>query len=141
MATTIVIDPAFGVNNFNEPKVLSVTETIARNIMLILFGKPGFYPSMPELGMDIGQYLYEFEDNIDTEGIKSKLVEQCEEFLPEVDTGEFDVKKSHYKGQPLLLIFIPVIIDEKTLSMALGITRNEKGELVYNFVENKTQLV
>jgi hypothetical protein len=141
MATTSVVDPTFGINDFNQPKVLSETETVARNILLLLFGKPGFYPSMPDIGMDIGQYLYGFEDEINTEEIKSELADQCSEFLPEVTTGEFDIIKTTHNDQPLLIIKIPVIIDNKTIAMALGITINTKGELIYNFIENKQQLL
>ena len=59
------VDPAYGVNDFNETKVLSESQTLINNILMILFGKPGFYPSIPWLGMDIYQYLYSFEDGID----------------------------------------------------------------------------
>ena len=58
------VDPAFGVDSFNRPKVLSETETIVNNILFILFGKPGSYPSIPSLGMDIEQYLYLFEQSV-----------------------------------------------------------------------------
>ena len=58
------IDPTFGLNNFNQTKVLSETETLVNNILMVLFGKPGFYPSIPALGMNIGQYLYNFADDI-----------------------------------------------------------------------------
>ena len=49
------VDPVYGVNNFNETKVLTEAETLVNNILMILFGKPGFYPSIPSLGMDIQQ--------------------------------------------------------------------------------------
>ena len=71
------VDPVYGVNNFNRSKVLTETETKVSNMLMILFGKPGFYPSIPSLGMDINQYLYKFEDEINVEEIKSKLISQC----------------------------------------------------------------
>lgn len=134
-------DPTLGVNNFNETKILSVSETYARNLLVLLLGRPGFYPSQPELGMDIEQYLYQFFDEINVEEIKAKLILQCEDFLPEIDSGDFDVYKTEYNGNPMLIFQLPVVIDRNTLSMALGVTINAKGELIYNFVENKTQLV
>ena len=81
------VDPVYGVNNFNETKVLTEAETLVNNILMILFGKPGFYPSIPWLGMDIQQYLYKFEDEIDDLKIKSKLASQCREFLPNIEDG------------------------------------------------------
>lgn len=136
-----VQDPTFGVNNFKQPKVLSVTQTYANNLLTILFGKPGFYPSQPTLGMDIEQYLYKYIDQINIAELKSKLIQQCSEFLPEIESGEFDIYKTMYNGRPLLLFKLPLIIDDKSLAMALGITVNAKGEMIYNFVEDKTQYV
>ena len=137
----IELDPTFDTNNFGQVKILSETETYVRNLLLILMGKPGFYPSIPDLGMDIGQYLYGFEDEIDTNEIKTKLAKQCSDFIPEIDSGDFDVFVEHYKNRPMLVFKLPVIHDDKTLSMALGIRVNEKGVFVYNFIENKTQLI
>lgn len=136
-----VQDPTFGVNNFERPKVLSVTQTYVNNLLTILFGKPGFYPSQPELGMDIEQYLYKYIDDINVTEIKAKLINQCTDFLPEIESGEFDVYKSEHNGQPMLLFKLPIIIDGKSLAMALGITLNAKGEMIYNFVEDKGQYV
>lgn len=136
-----VQDPTFGVNSFEKPKVLSVTQTYVNNLMTILLGKPGFYPSQPELGMDIEQYLYKFIDDINTTEIKSKLIDQCSEFLPEIESGEFEIYKTEHHGHSMLLFKLPIILDDKTLSMALGITINDKGEMIYNFVEDKGQLV
>lgn len=137
----IVRDPTFGLNNFREPKILSVKETYVRNILLLLFGKPGFYPSQPELGMDIGQYVYGFEDEIEPEAIKSELLRQCAEFLPEVEAGNFDVYFIYRENKRILLFSLPLIIDDKTMNMALGVTTNSKGLLIYNFIENKRQLI
>jgi len=137
----IELDPTFDTNNFGQVKILSESETYVRNLLLILMGKPGFYPSIPELGMDIGQYLYGFEDEINISAIKSKLASQCSDFIPEIDSGDFDIYLTHYKNKPMLIFKLPVIHDDKTLSMALGIRVNEKGVFVYNFVENRNQLI
>lgn len=133
------VDPTFSLNNFNRPKVLSKMETYVNNFLMLLFGKPGFYPSIPEIGMDIEQYLYQFEDDINTDEIKTKLVKQCEEFLPEIQSGTFNVLKSTYKNNTLLVFVMPIIDDTQTHSVAIGITRNTKGELIYKFVENMDQ--
>lgn len=135
-------DPTFGVNDFDLPKVLSTTETYARNVLLLLFGKPGFYPSIPTLGMDIQQYLYMFVDDINTDSIKTKLATQCKDFLPELQTGDFDVQKRVVGGRPLLAFILPIVEDNSTINIALGVTTNAKGELVYRYVDNdRTQIL
>ena len=130
------VDPVYGVNNFNETKVLTEAETLVNNILMILFGKPGFYPSIPWLGMDIQQYLYKFEDEIDDLKIKSKLASQCREFLPNIEDGSMDVYSTTYQGRSMLIFQLPVIVDENSVILSLGVTINTKGEMVYNFVAN-----
>ena len=45
-----LIEPSFGVDSFNKAKYKNETEAIANSILAVLFGKPGYFPSMPELG-------------------------------------------------------------------------------------------
>jgi hypothetical protein len=130
------VDPTYGVNEFNKTKVLSETETYVNNILTILFGKPGFYPSIPTLGMDISQYLYKFEDEINVERIKAILANQCSEFLPLVESGDIDIIKTTYMGRSMLIFQLPVIIDKTQIAVALGVTLNAKGQMVYKFQAN-----
>ncbi len=138
----MAVDPTYGVNNFNKAKVLTEEETYVHNILTILLGKPGFYPSIPYLGMDIQQELYKFEDEIDTEKLKAQLVSQCSDFLPLVKNGDFDIITTNYNNQTLLIFQLPVIINNNHIALAVGITLN-KGQLVYQFTENpiNTQII
>ncbi len=72
MADLTVLDPSYGLNFFNQMKLYTAEETIVRNMLLLLFGKPGFYPTYPKLGMYIQQYLYNFEDEWAVSTIKLK---------------------------------------------------------------------
>jgi hypothetical protein len=132
----MAVDPTYGVNNFNKAKVLTEAETYVNNILAILFGKPGFYPSIPNLGMDIQQELYKFEDEINTDQIKAQLASQCQDFLPIIKDGTMDVLTTTYNNNTMLLFVLPVIIDKNNTALALGVTVNEKGEMVYNFTAN-----
>lgn len=138
---TLPVNPTFNVNDFNEPKVLSPTESFITDVMMILFGKPGFYPSIPILGMDISHYLYSFDDEIDTEGIKSELALQCSEFSYSINRGDMDIITTKYNGNLMLLFLMPIVKDSKDFQLVLGVTTNDKGEIIYNFVENETQII
>lgn len=128
------VDPTFGINDFNKPKVLTEAETYVRNLLMILFGKPGFYPSIPELGMDIKQYLYQFSDEIDTADLKSKLAYQCDDFLPLLNDGDMEIYSTTVNNETLLIFVLPLLIDDKSIALSLGVTVNAKGEMVYNFM-------
>lgn len=130
-------DPIYGINAYNMPKILSVTETYVRNVLVLLFGKPGFYPSIPTLGMDIRKYLYNFEDSINVEAIKEELVDQCDSFLPEVESGELDVIIRYYQNRPMLVFKLPIVTDNKSIGIVLGVTTKVNGELIYEYNEHK----
>lgn len=133
--TIMAVDPVYGVNDFNRPKVLAEDETYVNNLLMILFGKPGFYPSIPYLGMDVGSMLYMFEDEINTDKIKTDLVYQCIDFLPLIDDGDLDVVVTTYKGRTMLIFQLPIIYKKKTTTLTVGVTLNDKGQLIYQFEE------
>ena len=136
MNTIASVDPVYGVNHFNQTKVLSESETLINNILMILFGKPGFYPSIPYLGMDIEGYLYMLEDEVNPVEIKAQLASQCREFLPNIKDGSMNVYTTNYKDHLMLIFELPILIDAVETVLSLGVTVNEKGEMVYTFVAN-----
>lgn len=135
----MAVDPQFGANVYNRAKVLNESQTIVNNILTLLFGKPGFYPSIPTLGMNISQYLYSFEDDFDVDFLKSQLALQCKDFIEQIRDGSFDIVKSTYNGQPLLIFVIPTIITNTKTNLLLGVTVNEKGEFKFNFTFDTEQ--
>ena len=131
------VDPTFEVDDYNRGKILNESQTIAYNILTLLFAKPGFYPSIPSLGMDITSYFYRFSDDDLVNEIKSKLVSQCSDFLPSIESEDLYIEKTDYKGQPMLVFIIPTIILDKRNELVLGITVADTGQMQFNFTFNK----
>lgn len=123
----------FGLDNFESAKYSNETETIANSILNLLFGKPGYFPSMPELGINIQQYLYSFWDEVDTDFLKAKIISQCSTFREFVNDGTLDVIKSSYKKKPLLLIVLPLVVKNTKENLAIGIRQDEHGTVSYNY--------
>ena len=136
----MAVDPAFGKNSFNKPKFYNESQTIANNIMTILLGRPGFYPSMPELGMDIRNLLYKPLDEINPDAIKAKLVQQCSQFMTAVRNGTFDVQIIAYKNRPMIIFIIPVTVDRTDKRLAIGVTTNQDGKVMYQVEFNADTL-
>ncbi len=137
----MAVDPQFGIDSYNRAKVLTESQTIVYNILTILFGKPGFYPSIPSLGMNIQQILYSFEDDFDVNFLKTQLATQCRDFVDQIHDGSFDIIKSTHNGQPLLVFVIPAIIVNTETNLFLGITLNTKGEYRFNFTFDNVQYI
>ena len=134
----IGVDPSFGLNSFKQAKYKNESESVATAILNLLFGKPGFFPSMPNLGINIQDMIYMFWDEVDTETIKAQIVAQCSVFKSFVDDNSLDVIKSSYMNQPLLLIVIPVQIKTMMKNLAIGITQDDQGNTKYNYVFEDT---
>lgn len=126
-------EPLFGVNNFNEPKIITGNNVLAMTILLILFGKPGCYPSLPSLGMNIQQYLYSMYDEINVDAIKATLVTQCSMLSNAINTDVIEVFKTINNGNPLLVIKIPIVSSSDTDTLVLGVTTNDNDSVVYNY--------
>ena len=128
------IDPGFGISDFDDFKVYSESDTIINNFLMLLFMRPGALPSLPNIGMEIGQYLYMFFDDIDVESIKIELISQCEAFLPYVQTNDFNIIKTMYKDRPTLLISLPVKIDENLVEGAtIALSTNINNDIIFKY--------
>lgn len=126
-------EPLFGVNNFNEPKIITGNNVLAMTILLILFGKPGCYPSIPNLGMNIQQYIYSKYDEINVDAIKAKLTTQCSMLSNSINSDVIEVFKTINNGNPVLVIKIPIVSKNDTDTLVLGVTTNDTNNVVYNY--------
>ena len=127
------LNPEFGLDNFDKPKVLNQTESMENDILNLLFMRPGQFPSLPYLGIDISQYLYMHFDDINTDFIKKEIASQCTDFLPYVISGKLDVIKTRMRNQPVLIIKVPTIQRDDDSSLMIGITKDLQDEIKYNW--------
>lgn len=133
-ATKGKVEPNFGLDNFGRAKYANETEAIANAVLNLLFGKPGFFPSMPNLGINIQEILYSFWDDVDTSALKARIAEQCSEFADYINSGSLDVQKTMYNNQPLLLIVLPTKVIDGKETLSIGITKDKNGNTTYNYV-------
>lgn len=128
------VEPNFGLDDFGRAKYLNETEALANSILNLLFGKPGFFPSMPDLGINIQSILYSFWDEVNVDQLKAEIVTQCQSFSQYIKTGELDVIKTYNNSQPLLLIVLPTKILDGKQNLSVGITQDKNGNIAYNYV-------
>ena len=126
-------EPAFGLDNFGKPKVLKNTEALATTVLMILFGKPGFLPSLPDVGMNIQQYSSTFFDEIDTNSLKAQLVYQCSLVSEYIEAESLDIRKVMNGNEGVLLFVIPMERYIPNNNLVIGIQTNIEGGVTYNF--------
>lgn len=126
-------DVLMDVDAYSKPKVISTFEMCVNAILTLLKMKPGQYPSIPELGIDVEQYLHEYADdpNIPNE-IKTKLMDQCNRLqVVDIDINVY-VERSQ-DGTNALIIKIEgsdtLTYGEKTSSVIIGITYDKLNQL------------
>lgn len=75
---TLGYDILLDTDNFDKPKVIGTFDLCVNTVLMLLFMKPGQFPSIPELGIDIEQYLHEYADDKEIpKKILDQLNEQC----------------------------------------------------------------
>ena len=136
---TLGFDATFEINDFNQPKILSDVEMMKNILLYLLFSKPGDYPSLPEVGMNLNDLLYNYYDDIDESLIKDRLIQQCPALEFFFNSGNIQIKKVKYRNQPSMIIHIsgkPVYPKgymtegDGTNEVLIGITFNEMKELM-----------
>ena len=115
---------SLSLDGFGRQKVLDEKDTVAQQILNLLFMKPGHLPNMPHLGIDINQYLYSQEGELNTADLQAKIVGQCTELMPYLINGDVTVTFTENEGIQILLIGIPVTIDGDEL-LIVGLTPTE----------------
>lgn len=127
-------DVLLDVDSTYKPKVISTFQMCVNIIVTLLMMKPGQYPSIPELGIDIDQYLHEYADDDKIPNtITSKLYEQCNRL--QMAAG-LEIKCSIDKlsnGINALIVQInannKVAYGDESSKVIIGITYNQLNEL------------
>lgn len=129
----------FSLDNFGKQKYFTPVESLGNTLLNLFFMRPGCMPSMPNLGLNINQYLYSLDDEIDVSEINNEITRQCSELLPYLILGEVNVSIQKIKGQSVLMISIQVDTqDDEADTLVYGFTKNnETGETMYNFEQFK----
>ena len=144
MTSTIGYDTTFELDKFSKPRVRSQAEIIKNVVMYILFSKPGQYPDLPMIGLDIESKLYSFYDEINEEELKMDIINQCSALEIFFDSNFINFRKVMYRNKPSLLIHIETTYEDSHVHrytndadsipnrFRIGITLDELDRMIYN---------
>lgn len=126
-------------DNFQKSKIFNETDSLINYILNILLMRPGNMPSMPELGVNIGQYVQSsMQSKLDTELLKGLIISNCEDLLPYLTSDDLfvGIAQDEY-GKDVLLIKIPLVVDydsQEQKDIYYAFYRNELNELEFSFL-------
>ena len=127
-------EPNFGLNDFNAPNMMKDNDVLVNMLLMICFGKPGCYPYLPQLGLNLQRYFYDYEDAIDVRSIKSKIAVQCSLLTDLISSGDIDVKCVRDEdNKPTLLIVAPTTDQVSNNILVVGITTGASNNVIYNY--------
>lgn len=131
----------FGVNNFQQPKVLNAKDSIAQIILNLFMMRPGSMPSLPDIGINIGSYLYMLEGDVDLEEIKTKIFSQCTDLLSFLSIGDIKIFFAPYQGQSMLVVVLPIQgLDDEEQMLLMGFTKDQNNGLLFNYQFEQGQI-
>lgn len=126
-------DVLLDTDSMYKPKVISSFEMTVNSIITLLTMKPGQYPSIPELGLDIESYLYEYsDDNTILQQLQAKLRDQMDRL--DISGVEVQFYVDHTdEGIPVLLVTITgnqhICYGLKSTRAIVGITYSKLNDV------------
>lgn len=138
-------DTTFEMNAFSQPRIRNELELIKNTLLYLLFSKPGQYPSIPWIGLNIRDLLHTHHDNLDVVDLQNRLISQCAAFGVYFENGTIQLLNVLYRNKPALLIHVETTPDDTHVAnvqkyldqrndnkFLIGITFNELNEMIYN---------
>ena len=130
---SIGYDAVLDVDSAYKPKIISSFETAINIVLTLLFMKPGQYPSIPELGIDIESYLHEYMDDPKIPGeIRDKLYDQCNQLSVVGLTIDVYIDQTE-QNQGALIIEVSgdehITYGSESSKVIIGITYNQLNDL------------
>lgn len=126
-------DTPLDVNTLGKPLVIPTFEMMINVVLTLLMMKPGQYPSVPDLGIDIESYLWEYSDDPSLPGkIEAKIKEQCSKL--QISGVEVKVSMDRTNVDENALVVAITGTDRATYGsdhnqVIIGITYNKLKEL------------
>lgn len=132
---TLGYDATMGYDSASKPKVISTFEMAVNIILTLLLMKPGQYPSIPELGINIESYLFEYADDKSIpKKIREELEEQCNRLS--ITDITIDCIIDELEGNPALILQIEgserMTIGSKSKKVIIGVSFDELNQLYSN---------
>jgi hypothetical protein len=132
---TLGYDATMGYDSASKPKVISTFEMAVNIILTLLLMKPGQYPSIPELGINIESYLFEYADDKSIpKKIREELEEQCNRLS--ITDITIDCIIDELEGNPALILQIEgsdrTVIGSKSKKVVIGVSFDELNQLYSN---------
>ena len=120
------------INSFDNPTQLSEIKAWAQLMTNLIFLEPGTYPSMPEMGVGIESYQYDFMDEA-LEELNAKIITQQQAYLPDIPLQAVTLEPYDYGALRILLIRLTFYTDVGNASAAIAVNTSPTSRNFLDF--------
>lgn len=127
-------------NNFKEQKTYSGAIGKAKDIQNLLFMKPGDFPSVPDMGINIASIRYKDIDSLTSGDLRETIRSQINKYITAVPLENIVISKAKINNTYVLFIDITLYADNQALDLTYGIQQQGENNIVnfqLNITENK----
>lgn len=129
--TNPVNEMDFKLNNFNEQEIYTGVMAYAHRIKTLLFMRPGDFPSIPDMGLNIQSYRFKAMDDIISGSLKEAIANQVSTYIMNLPIENIELSTGYYQNDYFLIIRIYLYQDKKEIVYGI---QQPKGEVVnFNF--------
>lgn len=126
-------------DDFQKSLIFNETDSLINYILNILLMRPGNLPSMPEIGVNIGQYITpNMKNEIDPDFLKGLIASNCQDILPYLSEDEILIGVlNDEEGRDILMIKIPLYMEQPSKiqqEVYYIFYRNTLNALEFNFL-------
>lgn len=126
-------------DDFQKSLIFNETDSLVNYILNILLMRPGNLPSMPDIGVNIGQYITpNMRNEIDADFLKGMIASNCQDILPYLSEDEIVIGVlNDTEGRDILLIKIPLYMEQASKvqqEVYYIFYRNTLNALEFNFL-------
>lgn len=137
-------DVGFEKDDFQKSKIFKEADSLVNYILNILLAKPGNFPTMPKIGVNIGKYVKNSMESLDSELLKGLICSNCEALLPYITNDDVYVgviNDPNVPNRSILLVKIPLMVvgDSEKIdgSVYYAFYRNELNNLKFKFLVDR----
>ena len=117
----------FKLNGFNEQEIYTGTLAYAHRIKNLLFMKPGDFPSIPDMGINIQGYRYKALDDLVAGALRENVADQISKYIMDLPIENIDISTGFYNNDYVLVLRIYLYQEKAEIIYAI---QQPKGEVV-----------
>lgn len=129
-------DTTFSIDKYGNPKLLSLKDSVANAVVNVCFMKPGNIPGLPHLGVDIRQYFYKTQEELEQSSsiVSAKIQEACGQLISGANISgvNFTVQKAN-NGEYVFLLIVRISFPDEGEQVLGVIMKNSNDKITFNY--------